>query len=186
MRLILKKPMEIVRTLVREHLVLAWAMPQVILSATESTKLTEIYTDPTFTTRVDLASLRTRVVLSNGKEGARTFNVIAAIGPEIPTIEVMLLLTDQHELIFAMHTEAARHEDGTIQIFGAEPTVVIGTMAQAREARAGRKLLDGCAAFRTFKVEMRDGDGVWREKKTSIAVSLENIVSMTQEPAPAE
>ncbi len=164
MRIIPKKPVQIINSIVQDHLKQIWIRPDEMLSILEtpnSTTTPTFFTDNTFVTRIDPSEIATRLVLSSGRTGERKFQIVASImGPENDT--GVLLVTDTAEIVLAMHSGSAVHPDGTVQIHGAEPSIIIFTLDQAKQhVTKKRALVRGGVAIRELGLETRDTNGIW-------------------------
>lgn len=164
MRVVPKKPVEIIRTLARDHLVQVWPSPEQIACIRDRTRVpatrVTCFLDPTLQKQVDLNDLRTRVVLESDAE-TPPFKIVATLLPDSAE-EMMLLLTGDGDVLMATQGDVSIQPDGVIQISGAVPGITLLTPEQLR-AQQGRKLYRG-ATVRGFSVEERGDDQIWRGK----------------------
>lgn len=185
MRIIADKPIELLRALVNDHLPrvmplgddLAWVSnirsqpPPEMLDLVEIPL--ELRTMPgdasaikpmdwsTFP-RIELTSLNSRIVLHGPESAGVQYEIVAALGPDIPNAPLLLLVTVDGGVVIATHTETAVHADGIVQLSGAEPSVYLATADQMR-ADHGKKLLRSGTGLRSLSLEHRGDDGVWRK-----------------------
>lgn len=180
MRIIADKPIELLRGLVNEHLTRVVTLDGYQWMSDDSKPVpdasrfvtipTELRTmsihsafmqiNPADFAPVDLRALNARLIL-NGPEGTGIrYDVVAAFGPDDPGSQDLLLVTSDGTIVFAVHTNAAIHADGVIQIRGAEAGVALLTIAQLRADR-GKKLLYSGSSVNSFGVERRADGGPW-------------------------
>jgi hypothetical protein len=180
MRIISEKPIEIVRALVRDHLVRLWIEPEELLGIVDpnavAAPITACFAEHTCATKVNPATLGTRTVLSSERAGERTFAIIGALGPD-SAADIVLVLTDKMEPIFAVQTHAAIHSDGVIQIAGAESGITLLTAEQAK-AQRNRVMVRGLS-LRAFSLEERDATGSWRTKPITMALDPDVVSSVS-------
>lgn len=165
MRVIPEKPIEILRTLARDHAVpfympldqLAWVQGQMPAPAE-----VPAFADPSCTAELDVGALSTRIVL-HCDAGLR-FDIVAAFGPPDMPGQIMILLTHDRRVVMAIQTEASISPDkNLIQVAGAEPGIMLMS-PEAMSAQRGKRLYKG-DSVRGFDVEERIADGVWRRKQ---------------------
>lgn len=87
------------------------------------------------------------------------------------------LLSESMEPILAVHTEAADNSDGVLQIFGAEPGVLLLTVDQVR-AQLGRKIYRG-TPMHNFRIEVRDASGAGVAQDVTVTIPLKGVKSIT-------
>ena len=154
--------LEVLRSSVQGYLGNYWFSPDAIRWLSDRSarpeKLTNLYEDATYTSALDLAKhIFERSMLITGQES--TYRVVAALAPDAGPEQSLLCMTDDRELLLILRTSALRHEDGTVQIYGAEPSVTLLTANRLRE-QFNNKLIGG-DNLRSFRFEVRDGD-LWR------------------------
>ena len=180
MRIIADKPIELLRAQVNKNLIrvipldgIQWAVddsqplpdPSRYVSMpnelqTTPIDLATIKLDPASFVPVDLKTLNARMVLYGPEETGVRYDVVAAIGPDLPEIPNLYLVTSDGVVVIAVHTNAAIHPDGVIQVWGAEAGIALLTIAQLRADR-GKKLLSSGSCVKAFGIERRTDDGCW-------------------------
>jgi len=169
-----KRSLDLIRELVRQYLTYFWIRPEDIMrilapGVAASGQVTECFADSACTTKVDLETITRRVILSSQRDEEPSpavsepqFSVIGEINlpPVAHPVPPLLLLTAQMEVILTVESDTARHADGTIQIYGSEPMIMLFTVEQLKKQLGHKKLLDG-AAVRRFWLERRGADGIW-------------------------
>lgn len=82
---------------------------------------------------------------------ASAYRVVSALAPDAGPERAIVCMTEAREFLLLLRTTAARYEDGTVQIYGAEPNVSVLTPARLQRqlnnplfARSG----DGSSVYR--------------------------------------
>ena len=149
-----------------EHLPQVWVRPDAMhaiftLGVPATGHVAECFAEIACVNRLDVDSFATRGILSSEQDPA-AFTVLAEVcvpPVDVPTPPVVVLLTAQMEVVFACGTDASAQPDGTIQIYGADPGLVVLTVEQFK-TQLNRKLIRG-TAIRRLHLQRRGSDGTW-------------------------
>jgi hypothetical protein len=163
-RIFANNPIELVHSLVARQLCLVYVHPLKLIALVNSAApmidpLVECFTDVALSNRINPATLNKRLVCSSDRVGDPVYHVVASVFPVVPKAPIVVLMTDTSEIILVVQTDSARHEDGTIQIYGAEPGLSMFTPKQLKTQRSP-KLMYG-TSMKVLKYQERDGEGVW-------------------------
>jgi hypothetical protein len=158
------------RQMVQQHLTYFWLRNEDIVRALSpgvaaSGLVSECFTDPCYTTKLDPETITTRGILSSDREEEPHVTIVGGI--TIPVVlssfvsPPVLLLTTQLEVVVALESNASIDQDGTTRIHGAaEPGILLLTIVQLKEQMGRCKLIRGMPV-RKLWVEQRNGDGTW-------------------------
>lgn len=121
-------------------------------------KLTTAYADAAYKAQIDLtkhAFGKSILITSDGS----SYRIVSALAPAAGPEHSLICLTEDREFLLMVRTSAARHQDGTVQVYGAEPSVVLLTPARLR-GQLKKQLIEG-DHVRSFAFEVRTADGSW-------------------------
>lgn len=168
--------LEVLRSSVKGYLGDYWFSPDAMRWLSDRSarpeKLTTLYEDASYTTSLDLTKhIFERSVFITGQES--TYRVVGALAPDAGPAQSLLCLTEEREFLVIARTSALRHDDGTVQIYGAEPGVTLLTPARFRD-QFRNKLIDG-DSFRSIRFEIRDKAEGWRRHPHAVAIAEQLI-----------
>jgi len=185
MRIIPEKPMQILDGVVRDHLTRVWVNPielfPIFLPGVTPGPISGFFSDPALSMKMDLGSLTTRLVLSADRSDKPKIAILAAIGlPDQAPPNAALLITGEAEVVLAMQADASIHPDGTIQIYGAEPGIMVFRVDQIKK-QVGKALIKEGTPVRSMSIEKRDAGGVWSGVPARFNFPLSAVRSMQQD-----
>lgn len=149
-----------------------WFRPEVMLWLSDQTvrpeKLTTAYADAAYQVPIDLTKhvfTKSILVASDGS----LYRIVSALAPDAEPAQSLICLTADREVLLMLRTSAARHQDGTVQVYGAEPSVVLLTPARLR-GQLKKQLIEG-DHVRSFSFEVRTADGSWARHPDALNVA---------------
>jgi hypothetical protein len=146
---------------------------QAVFGGAEVSSPFMLYTDGTYSTKWDVQQPTHATCIRIKTKGGETLRIIAALRPKLEVGRWTGYVADDQRPIFLLETHAARHQDGTVQIYGAEPGLAIFTIEAMREAfREGKTLID-TDSMESFSIEQRGPDGAWTGGAFAIALGPE-------------
>jgi hypothetical protein len=174
--------------LIEQHLQEFWFNPMEFIpivdpSTPDPGPLQLVFTDARLTKVLREEDIISRAILHSRRDGERDYKVYGRLNFPIPIPDakgdVVFLLGEGLEVVVAVGTESARNEDGTVQIYGAEPMTVLMSVRQLK-AQIGQALMNG-TAFRGFDVEIRRPDGEWGKQNVQVTLPEDTIASIDYE-----
>lgn len=149
-----------------------WFRPEAMLwlsdQAARPEKLTTVYADAAYKVPVDLTKhvfAKSILVTSDGPP----YRIVSALAPDAGPAQSLICLTEDREFLLMLRTSAARLQDGTVQVYGAEPSVVLLTPARLC-GQFKKQLIDG-DHVRRFALEVRVANGSWARHPDALNVA---------------
>lgn len=176
MRVIAHRPIDVIRMLVQDHLVLLWTNPDQISGLSDLRTAPDgvqvCFSDSSCTIPIDPGTLTKRAVFESEFPEVRKIPVVGALTMGDVGLayanDMVLLLTEQLQFIFAVQTDAGVRNDGVTQIAGGEPGISLLTSAELRE-QFGRRLFKG-TSLHSFKIQRRSQGSDWEDFNFSLTL----------------
>lgn len=175
MRILSNTPLELIKSIVEQNSgAPLWLHPATHAALLDRTVLTKppiehVYKDNTYAEPIDTRILRFAKCLVLTCKNGTIYRIGALLAPVVPG-PLAFFLTTEMQAVLVAQTDAARHQDGTVQIYGAEPSLTVLVPEQLMP-QIGKPLIVGDSVA-SFGVERLDSSDQWQTDKVQIPRSL--------------
>lgn len=174
MRVLSDNPNEMMAAIVEQHLgPPLWLTAEavaVLMARDQGSEPLVLYSDGTYQTTINPdATPRTKCLALRTREG-KTLRILARLYPDVGNGKYPMYLTADRSIILLLQTHAARKSDGVIQIYGAEPGLMVFTPEKIRAFTQSPATLIGGDVVASFHVEEKNSTAEWAHVDVSFTI----------------
>jgi hypothetical protein len=169
----------LLRAYMQQHVeMVLWVKPTDLAAFMDTTRpaprIAEFFVDGGFSVRMPLAfpggaTVEFPKCLRLTCKGDVTYRLVASLAPDADPSKAMFALTDDHQVVMVLQTRgAAELADGTVQIYGGEPGLLVITPAMLRHEQS--KVFQHGDTVLAFSTEARELAGEWKVVPVEVAL----------------